>query len=454
MESTKGVLVIDDDADVQSSLAVALSPAYSVHVASTGEEGLQAYERIVPDVVLLDVMLPQMSGLAVLRSLKRMSTELPIIMMSGYAEVETAVQAIKLGAADYLQKPIDCAVVRKEIAELVRRGSQRRSSARASIVGNSAAIRRVWRLVESFGPTDIPILLQGETGTGKGLFAEAIHRLSKRAECPFVGIDCATIPEQLAESELFGYEDGAFTGAGKKKRGRVAFADHGTLFLDEIGTLSAATQAKLLTVVEQQHFLPLGARSLQPTQVDVRFISATNVPLHRAAEDGSFRSDLFHRLNGMTIELPPLREREGDIELLARHLVATLGARLGKSDVDISADALACIREYTWPGNVRELQRVLSAAVVLADTEIVVDDLPEYLRDAPATMPAATMPDLPLNLREIKEWAGREAQKRVIMELQKRTNMNRQELARLLGVDPKTLRSRLKEMSDGLPRAR
>ncbi len=454
MESATGILVIDDDASVQRTLVSTLSPTYSVHVASTGEEGLQAYERVVPDLVLLDVMLPQMSGIAVLRSLKRMSTELPIIMMTAFAEVETAVQAIKLGATDYLQKPIDCAVVRKEIEQLVARTSQRRTSARANIVGGSAAIRRVWRLVESFGPTDIPILLQGETGTGKGLFAEAIHRLSKRAEQPFVAIDCATIPEQLAESELFGYEDGAFTGAGKKKRGRVAFADRGTLFLDEIGTLSAATQAKLLTVVEQQHFLPLGARNLQPTRIDVRFISATNVPLQRAAEDGSFRSDLFHRLNGVTIELPPLREREEDIELLARHLVATLGGRLGKPGLEVSREALDTIRTYSWPGNVRELQRVLSAAVVLADTEVTVDDLPEYLREAPAFLPVTPPPDMPLNLREIKEWAGREAQKRVITELQKRSNMSRQELARLLGVDPKTLRSRLKEMSGGLPRAR
>ncbi|HEY3162363.1 MAG TPA: sigma-54 dependent transcriptional regulator [Vicinamibacterales bacterium] len=454
MDSPTGILVIDDDTSVQRSLTSALSSAYAVHVASTGEEGLQAYERIVPDVVLLDVMLPQMSGLAVLRTLKRMSAELPIIMMTAYAEVQTAVQAIKLGATDYLQKPIDCATVRKEIEQLVIRGAQRRSTARASIVGRSAAIRRVWRLVESFGPTDIPILLQGETGTGKGLFAEAIHRLSKRADNPFVAIDCATIPEQLAESELFGYEDGAFTGAGKKKRGRVAFADHGTLFLDEIGTLSAATQAKLLTVVEQQHFLPLGARSLQPTHIDVRFISATNVPLQRAAEEGSFRSDLFHRLNGVTIELPPLRDREGDIELLARHLVATLGKRLGKQDLDISRGALDRIQEYTWPGNVRELQRVLSAAVVLADSEVSVDDLPEYMRDVPSTRSATEASDLPINLREIKEWAGREAQKRVIVELQKSTNMSRQELARLLGVDPKTLRSRLKEMTAGLPRAR
>jgi len=288
-----------------------------------------------------------------------------------------------------------------------------------------------------------------------------VHRLSKRAQAPLVAIDCATIPAELAESELFGYEDGAFTGAAKKKRGRVAVADHGTLFLDEIGTLAVGTQAKLLTLIEQQHFLPLGARSFQPTHLDVRFISATNVPLHEAVETGAFRADLFHRLNGVIVDLPPLREREDDIEILARHFVAAFGARLGKPDLDVAADALDAMRRYPWPGNVRELQRVLSAAVVLSNDAVVADDLPAHIRGtgrSPAATPSAFEPppgDAPpmpadlsmLNLREIKEWAGREAQKRVIQELQKHTNITRQELARMLGVDPKTLRSRLRELS-------
>ena len=458
MNGTAGVLIIDDDTSVQRGLAATLVPEYSVHVASSGEEGLTQFERLVPDLVLLDVMLPQMSGLAVLRRLRRMSAELPVIMMTAYSEVQTAVEALKLGASDYLQKPIDSETIRREVMQLVARTSQRQTAVRASVIGQSAAMRRVWRLVECFGPTDIPVLLQGETGTGKAVIAEALHRVSRRAQSPFVAVDCATVPEYLAESELFGYEDGAFTGAGKRKKGRVAFAERGTLFLDEIGTLSLTTQSKLLTLLEQQNFLPLGSRSSQPTRLDARFVSATNVSLQQAADAGAFRLDLYHRLNGITIELPPLRDRGEDIELLARHYADEYGRRVGKPGMVLTPGALDLIARYRWPGNIRELQRVLSAAVVLADHEVTPADLPEHVRRSGHALPAPPLEGAPvadpsdaltgtLNLREIKEWAGREAQKRVILELQHRTNISRQELARLLGVDPKTLRSRLKELS-------
>jgi DNA-binding NtrC family response regulator len=458
MNASNGVLIIDDDVAVQRALGTTLSASYPVHVASSGEEGLREFERVRPDLVLLDVMLPQMSGLAVLRALKRQSTELPVIMMTAYAEVQTAVQAIKLGASDYLQKPIDPQSVLDGVSGLMDRRSEKQDALR-DVVGESAAMKRVWRAIERFGPTDIPILLQGETGTGKGRIADAIHRISKRANAVFVGIDCATLPEQLAESELFGYEDGAFTGAGKKKRGRVAFADKGTLFLDEIGTLSLATQAKLLTLLEQQAFLPLGSRDARPMHLDVRFISATNVPLQRAVEQNIFRADLFHRLNGVIVELPPLRQRDGDITLLARHFVDDWCRRQRKRPLAIDDDAIEAMQRYPWPGNVRELQRVLSVAVVTATDAVTVDDLPEHVRDGQVSSPIAeaAAPQLsqpadagdsgPLNLRDIKEWAGREAQKRVIQELQRRTNITQQEMARVLGVDPKTLRSRLKEIS-------
>jgi DNA-binding NtrC family response regulator len=461
MSATPVVLIIDDDPGVCGALSPALAPSFQVHTAGSGEDGLTAFERLRPQIVLLDLMLPQMSGMAVLRSLKRSSVDLPVIMMTGFADVQTAVQAIKLGALDYLQKPLDCQLVLHRVEQALARPVASRA-ARAQVVGDSAAMKRVWRLLERFGPTDIPILLQGETGTGKGLIAEAIHQCSSRAQAPFVAIDCATIPADLAESELFGYEDGAFTGAGKRKRGRVAFADRGTLFLDEIGTLAAATQCKLLTLLERQHFLPLGARNVEPTRLDVRFISATNLPLQQAAQNSTFRADLFHRLNGITVELPPLRDRGDDIALLARHFVGEFARRQGKPDLELSSDALDLLRQHSWPGNVRELQRVLSVAVVMACGTLTADDLPDHLRTAPRSCAtqiseppelssspprstAASSP--PINLREIKEWAGREAQKRVILELQSRTNISRQDLARLLGVDAKTLRSRLKEMS-------
>lgn len=456
-----GVLIIDDDAGIQDTLRSALSSAYSVQVASSGEEGLKRCEQSRPDVVLLDVMLPQMSGIAVLRHLRKMSNDLPVIMMTAFAQVHTAIEAIKLGAADYVEKPVDTDRIIAEIGFIIGSRSVSPHSARQGISGESPAMERVWRLVERFGPTGIPILLQGESGTGKSAFARAIHAVSKRAEGPFVDIDCGTIPEQLAESELFGYEDGAFTGAGKKKVGRVAFADHGTLFLDEIGVLSLASQSKLLTLIERQTFTPLGSRDARARQVDMRFISATNVPLQGAIEKGSFRHDLYHRLNGITIELPPLREREGDIELLARHFLQEFRTQYERPACDLSPEALDLIRAYQWPGNVRELQRAMMAAVIMADRLITPDDLPEQIRggpQAPASSPTQntiTNDDVSsifssgarLTLGEIKEWAGREAEKRVIIELQKQTNASQQELARMLGVDPKTLRSRLKEIA-------
>jgi two-component system response regulator AtoC len=462
MGSRAGVLIIDDDPSVCRTLSPVLAESFRVHVAASGEDGLAEFDRVRPDLVLLDLMLPQMSGLAVLRALKRSSADLPVIMMTGFADVQTAVQAIKLGALDYLQKPLDGQVVLRRVEQAVARPPAAPGPARAQVIGESAAMKRVWRLIERFGPTDIPILLQGETGTGKGLIAEAIHQLSNRSQRPFVAIDCATIPPDLAESELFGYEDGAFTGAGKRKRGRVAFADRGTLFLDEIGTLAVATQCKLLTLFERQNFLPLGARNVEPTHLDVRFISATNLPLLHAVDEGTFRADLYHRLNGVTLELPPLRDRPDDITSLARHFVGEFARRQGKAGVEVSADALDLLQQYSWPGNVRELQRVLSVAVVTACGALTADDLPDQLRimtrsraahiheELQGTSPAqhsGTNRTTPINLREIKEWAGREAQKRVILELQSRTNISRQDLARMLGVDAKTLRSRLKEMS-------
>ena len=321
----------------------------------------------------------------------------------------------------------------------------------------------VWRVVERFAPTNIPILLQGESGTGKGAFARAIQSLSKRAQGPFVEIDCSTIPEQLAESELFGYEDGAFTGAGKKKIGRVAFADQGTIFLDEIGVLTFAAQSKLLTLIEQQTFVPLGSRDARTRQVDVRFISATNVPLLRAIDNGTFREDLYHRLNGITIELPPLREREGDLQLLVTHFLSEMRTRYAKPELEISDDAMNLLRSYSWPGNVRELQRVIAAAAVMAEQTITPDDLPLHVRSgskkplalsakaaagqAETNLSALFLSGKGRTLHEIKEWAGREAEKQVIRELQKETNANRQELAKMLGVDPKTLRSRLREIA-------
>ena len=459
------ILIIEDDLHIQRTLSSALAPNFTVRVASSGEEGLRQCEESLPDVVLLDLMLPQISGLTVLRTLKKTSSDLPVIMMTAFAQVNTVVEAIKLGAADYLEKPFDPQKLTNEIHRILSTRRRIAKQTRYGIIGESPAMARVWRLVERFGVTDIPILFQGETGTGKGMFAHAIHYLSKRANEPFVNIDCSTIPEQLAESELFGYEDGAFTGAGKKKPGRVMFADRGTLFLDEVGTLGLAVQAKLLTLIEQQQFTPLGSRDPRSRQVNARFVAATNVSLHEAVEAGTFRGDLYHRLNGITIELPPLRERGEDIALLACQFLRDLGARYGKPGLEFTPETMQVLRSYSWPGNVRELQRAVSAAAIMADECILPEDLPEQMKPSCKLKFGSTTvvrepvrdedtfsagpTDIPdhgpiLDLGRFKEWVGREAQKRVIEELQRHTKANHQELARMLRVDPKTLRSRLK----------
>ena len=460
MRQVPRVLIIEDDPEVQGSLASVLSTSYGVGVASSGEDGLAQFEAAKPDVVLLDLMLPQMSGMAVLRAIKQRSSQTPVMMMTGFADVGTAVQAIKLGAADFLEKPLDSVRLYREIDRILESRDAAQTAVRRSIIGASKVMERVWRLIERFGPTDVPVLLQGETGTGKGAFAKALHDVSKRAGGPFVVVDCATLPDHLAESELFGYEEGAFTGAGKKKAGKVSFANDGTLFIDEIGVLSLAGQAKLLRLSEERGFLPLGARDHQIKRVNARFVSATNLPLESAIAQGTFREDLFHRLSGITIDLPPLRERDGDIDLLAHEFAAQYSREANRAVPEIASDCMDILRAYSWPGNIRELQRVMSAAVILADEVVLTEHLPPRLVRSAATHPArsAARPTgiqlefasaasvSTLDLRRIKEAAGRDAQKRLIVELLQRRNMSQQELAHFLGLDPKTLRSRLREI--------
>ena len=330
---TPNVLIIDDDPEIHRILAPVLSRKFRLHSTFSGEEGLTECEKVQPLLVLLDLMLPQMGGLAVLRTLKKMSGDAVVIMMSAYGQIRTAVQAIQSGAADYLEKPFDTKTLLGDIEQILAARAVRKVSLRDRIIGESRPMKRVWKQVEQLGPTDIPILLQGETGTGKDLFAQALHQTSKHAGGPFVALYCATLPEQLAESELFGYEQGAFTGAVRKKQGKVAWADGGTLFLDEIGVLPLGSQSKLLRLVEQQSFVPLGARDSRAKRLDVRFLSATNVPLLHAIEAGGFRRDLYHRLNGLTIELPPLRERDGDLDLLTEHFLAQERLRQGCPDL-------------------------------------------------------------------------------------------------------------------------
>ena len=461
MSKLPRVLVIDDDSGVRKVLARVLGGKYTVELASSGVEGLRKAGVLKPDLVLLDLKLPEMNGMAVLPAIKKIRGDISIIILTAYGNISSAVQAIKLGATDYLEKPFDNQALLKEVECCIgQKGVRKKVPIRDKIIGESAAIQSSWKRVEQFGPTDIPILLQGETGTGKELFAQAIHQISKRSENPLVAIDCATLPEELMESELFGHEKGAFTGAYKKKAGRVTWANGGSLFLDEIAVLPLSCQAKLLGLVEKQGFIPLGsARASERNTLDVRVISATNVSLTEAVRQGTFREDLYYRLDGVTIELPPLRERDRDLELLVWHFLEKYRTQYNKPDLGISEAAMDILRFYSWPGNIRQLERVMAVAVVLAEEQVSPQDLPQNLskpeRTADSGRPKLELHldcDLtsPIDLKGIKEWAGREAERHIIQVVRRKLHLNQAELAQFLGVDPKTLRARIRDIeADG-----
>ena len=457
MSELPKVLVIDDDSGVRQVLARVLGGKYRVESASTGAEGLRKAGLLKPDLVLLDLRLPKMNGMSVLQAIKKMNEDIPIIMLTAHGNIGSAVQAIKLGAIDYLEKPFDNQRLLNEVEHGISlNGRPKRGPIRDQIIGESPAIQSVWKLVEKFGPTDIPILLQGETGTGKELFAQAIHEISKRSDHSLVPIDCATLPEELMESELFGHEKGAFTGAYKKKEGRVTRANGGSLFLDEIAILPLSCQAKLLRFVEKQGFIPLGsARASGGDALDTRFISATNVSLREAIQQGTFRDDLYYRLDGVTIQLPPLRERGRDLELLVRHFLEKYRIQYSKPDLGISEAAMDILRFYPWPGNIRQLERVMAVAVVLAEEQVLPQDLPQSLSKPDRTAePGQPKLELhldcdvtsPIDLKRIKEWAGKEAERHIIQAVRRKLHLNQEQLAQFLGVDPKTLRARLKEI--------
>jgi len=346
---------------------------------------------------------------------------------------------------------------------------------RKCIIGDSEKIRQVWNMVETFAQSDVPILLEGETGTGKELFARAIHEMSNQRNGPFCPVDCASLPETLLESEIFGYEKGTFTGATERKPGRFELVKGGTLLLDEVSNFSPNTQTRLLRVIQERKFYPLGSKNLKPIDFDGRIVAATNQNLKDAIQKGTFREDLFYRLSGVTIELPPLREREDDIKLLVQHFIMIYGERFNKNIYGISPDALAILESYCWPGNVRELENVIKYSALSAVGIIMPWHLPEYLRDivgrplktsageGSLPVPAQQIEsmdtaihvkvDLSFNLEEsrnLKTLAAKtqeEVERKIFCEIKKRMNLNKSQLARFLGIDSKTLRVKLKRFN-------
>jgi DNA-binding NtrC family response regulator len=389
----KTILIVDDEPAARYGLRKALEAQYRIAEADSAEAAREALTREQPDLLLLDVVLPGQDGLSFLRWMREQGSELPVLIVSALDTAKTAVQALQLGAADYLVKGFELDELRQRVANLMKLATlekendalRRRMATEGQfgqMIGRSAEMRRAFEMADRVAPTDSTVLILGESGTGKDLLAQEIHVRSPRATKPYVAVNCAALPETLIESELFGYERGAFTGAAQQKKGKFELATGGTIFLDEIGDMNPVTQAKVLRVLENRTIERLGGTHSIP--IDVRVISATHRNLPAEIRNGKFREDLFYRLRVVTLELPPLRAHKGDMALLAETFLEMHGRKVGRT-VRLSREALAAIEKYDWPGNVRELKNALERGVVLCrKEEIGVPDLPAEVREGEA----------------------------------------------------------------------
>ena len=453
------ILIAEDEANLRLVLQKELERlGYRVQVAPDGEAALRKLEESNVDVLLCDINMPRIDGMEVLRRVHERPNPPEVIMLTGQATVETAVEAMKLGAYDYLTKPyhiteLDVRV--KQAAEKRRlrvdnlrlREQLARQSGLPDIVSVSEAMKEAVRLVERVAPSDASVLITGESGTGKELIAHAIHRLSNRADGSFIDINCAAFQESLLESELFGYEAGAFSGAKGRKLGLIELADGGTLFLDEVTELPAQLQAKLLRAIETRTFFRVGG--VRKVEVNVRIVAATNRNLDSVVADGSFRSDLLYRINGFQIDLIPLRERSEDIEPLTRYLLNDVG---GAIKPELDPQALDALRTYAWPGNVRQLKNCLERAVILSDNgRITINELPPEVARPTAFIPATPTTSQPGAAPDYAAAASaspaslRDVERQQILAALEQTGWHRGKTAEILGISSSTLYRRLRD---------
>jgi DNA-binding NtrC family response regulator len=443
------VLVIEDEDKLRRVMELQLRGAgFEVEQAGTAEDGLQPADSA--DLIITDLRLPGMDGLKFLTGLRERGLQTPVIVMTAFGSIETAVEAMKSGAVDFLPKPFSLdhlmAVVGKAIELRTLRDENRMLREELdqryrfdNIVGRSQSMREIFATISRVAPTRATVLLAGESGVGKDLIARAIHHHSPRRDRPFVKINCTALPENLMESELFGYEKGAFTGANATKPGKFEQADTGTVFLDEIGDVPASVQVKLLRILQEREFERLGSNKTR--HIDVRVLAATNVDLRAALEQGTFREDLYYRLNVMPLSIPPLRERREDIPFLAEHFVTKLSNDLGSQVTGISEEAIQRLMQYHWPGNVRELENVIERSMVLASSPVLaaadirLDTAPRAHR--PAANAEYALPD-GMTLDEYEQT--------IIRDALKRAGGNKSQAARLLGLTRNALRYRLTQM--------
>lgn len=417
--SHEEILVVDDEKNIRTSLeGILRDEGYRARGIPTGEDLLKQVAQAAPDLVILDVWLPGMDGIQALTGLKRLHPELPVIMISGHGTVETAVKATRLGAYDFIEKPLSLErtvlavrnALDRQRLEQENRALRQTLERRYEIVGESPAVQSLRAQIQSAAPSHGRVLIRGESGTGKELIARAIHRQSLRADKPFVEVNCAAIPDELIESELFGHEKGAFTGATTKRRGKFELADGGTIFLDEVGDMSLKTQAKVLRALEEQTFERVGGT--EALTVDVRVIAASNKNLEEEIQHGNFREDLFYRLNVIPFEVSPLRERTEDTPLLAEHFLCLFSEEYGKRVKRLSPEALKLLLQHPWPGNVRELRNVIERMVIMVPRDTIAHyDVAPSLRARPGATPespAESAQDWDGTLREARDRFERE----------------------------------------------
>lgn len=449
------ILVIDDDPKIAWLLKEGLHQTYEILEARDAIEGIQMVSKTKPNLVLLDIKMPGMSGLEVLEKLKTADQSLDVIMLSGHGDTRNIVESMKKGASEFINKPFDVKEVEIHIQSVLERTRLQREvnylrtelrtkTNYENFVGDSPAMVEVKNVIEQVAGSELTVLIRGESGTGKEIVARMIHDLSGRRNETFTKVNCAAIPRDLLEAELFGYEKGAFTGAHKNKPGRIEVANKGTVFLDEIGDMPLELQSKLLQVLEQHEFVRVGG--IHTLKVDVRIVCATNRDLEKAISEGLMRDDLFYRLNEITIHLPPLRQRRHDIPLLIAHFISKYNDLYKKNFTGLSARALNLMQQFNWPGNVRQLENVIKQVVVRGDERIIADLLKsksgeEHHLEDQASLPAEKTYSLKDRVGNI---VYRE-EKNLISEVLSKTNWNRRKASEILGISYRSLLYKIKE---------